>query len=85
MSIKTHAIINPSRPRAVGECDRCGFVFLRHQLAPQMRYAGSSVIDTGWRVCSACMDPLDPQEKTTITLPDGLPIPDPRPVKDPED
>jgi len=80
MSIKTLVRFSSTQPKAVGECDRCGHIYRRIDLSPQMRYAGASIIDTGLRVCSDCLDPLDPQEKLTIPLPDGLPIHDPRPI-----
>lgn len=81
MSIKTFVQFSSTQPKAVGECDRCGHIYRRIDLSPQMRYAGASIIDTGLRVCSDCLDPLDPQEKLTIPLPDGMPIHDPRPLK----
>ena len=80
MSIKTLVRFSSTQPKAVGECDRCGHIYRRIDLSPQMRYAGTAVIDTGLRVCEACMDPLDPQQKAIIPMPDGFSIRDPRPI-----
>jgi hypothetical protein len=79
MKPRGRAYVDSSNPKATAECDRCGFVFHRVGLQPQMRYAGVSIVDTGWRVCESCLDPLDPQQKPQVPGVDGLPIPDPRP------
>jgi len=80
MSVKTLVRFSSTRPKAVGECDRCGHIYRRIDLSPQMRYAGASIIDTGLMVCSDCLDPLDPQEKLILPVADGLPIYDPRQI-----
>ena len=80
MSVKTLVRFDPGRPKAVGECDRCGHIYRRIDLSKQLAYAGASVIDTGLRVCRDCLDPLDPQQKVKVPLPDGFPIYDPRPI-----
>lgn len=72
--------LNINRPRPAAMCDRCGGVFRRDLLFPQMKYAGMSIVDTGWRVCTECLDPLDPQARPIIPAPDGLPILNARPI-----
>lgn len=82
MSYRFHgrARINPSAPRAVGMCDRCGFVYSLSDLQPQMRYAGTRLIDTGLKVCPTCMLTPNPHTKTIVPPPDPLPVHDPRPL-----
>lgn len=82
MSYRFHgrARINPSAPRAVGQCDRCGFVYNLEDLKPQMRWAGTAQIDTGLHVCPTCMLIPNPQTRTIVPPPDPVPLKDTRPL-----
>lgn len=82
MSHRFHgrARINASAPRAVGMCDRCGFVHSLEDLKPQMEWAGTRIIDTGLKVCSVCMLDPSPAKKTTFVPPDPVPLTDTRPL-----
>lgn len=79
----THLTIDPKRPRAAGECDRCGFLYNRDALRMQMRYAGGRLVETGRLVCPECLDVPNPQlGGFTPLAPDPVPVRDPRPVRD---
>lgn len=77
---KGRARINPSSPRAVGMCDRCGFVWNLEDLKYQMRYAGTRLISTGLKVCPTCMLTPNPQTKTIVPPPDPVPLKETRPL-----
>lgn len=76
------AKVDPRSPRAQAECDRCGFWWNRSDLKVQMQWAGTQLIDLGFRVCRNCLDIPQEQFRTIILPPDPLPVPDPRPSKD---
>lgn len=68
------ARISTRHPRAMGECDRCGFWHNHADMVRQFQYAGNKLIDTGLLVGRDCLDkPLD--QLRSIILP-----PDPRPI-----
>lgn len=73
---------NRSDPRAIGECDRCGFVYFHNELRRQMLQTQSGMVWSGWLVCPKCMDRPNPQERVPRLKPDPVPIRHPRPVKD---
>lgn len=72
------ATIDPSNPRAVGVCDRCGFLYDLHTLRYQPNYAGPKLLTTRLRVCERCWDEPNPQMRTIRIPPDPWPVADPR-------
>ncbi len=72
------ATMDPSAPRAIGICDRCGFLYDLDELRYQLQWIGKAIQRYGnLRVCRDCYD--QPSEfLRAITIP-----PDPRPVADP--
>lgn len=75
-----YARIRPHSPRASAACDRCGCLFLLDDLAPQMEWSGSQLIDTGYRVCRQfCLDRPNQQNRSVILPPDPVPRRNPRP------
>lgn len=79
-SIYTHANTGDVRkPRALGTCDRCGFIYNRDRLRWQYDWSGLHEMNRGVLVCHKCMDTPQSQLKT-INIPiDPLPITNPRP------
>lgn len=75
----THASVDPRSPRALGTCDRCGFVYNHYQLAWQFQWQGPKLQNQRILVCPTCLD--EPQEniRTIIVPPDPIPIYNPRP------
>ena len=74
------ARISVRRPRAIGECDRCGFWKSLDDLRPQYQWGGNQLIDTGLLVCSdTCLDVPQPQFRSPILPPDPVPRVRPRP------
>jgi hypothetical protein len=68
------AEVDPSNPRAFGVCDRCGFLYNLVNLMFQYRFAGTATVNTNFRVCSRCLDPLNPQSMTRLLPPDPMPV-----------
>lgn len=77
--------IDPTNPTHTALCQRCGSPYNRYKLGVQTRWAGPVLIDTGFRVCPACMDAPNEQERTLILPPDPLPIFDALPNSTPMD
>lgn len=73
------AEVNPTSPRGVGSCDRCGFLYQLHRLQYQYQWAGTDLINLRLRVCPTCMDTPSEFLRTVIIPPDPLPLIDPRP------
>lgn len=73
------AEVNPSSPRGVGSCDRCGFLYQLNRLQYQHQWAGTDLINLRIRVCPTCMDAPSEFLRTIIIPPDPLPLIDPRP------
>jgi hypothetical protein len=68
------ARISVRRPRAIGECDRCGFWKSLDDLRPQYQWGGNQLIDTGLLVCSdTCLDIPQQQFRSPILPPDPRP------------
>ena len=67
------AIIDPDNPARTALCQRCGTLYNLVNLRPQMQWAGLGLIDTGFRVCSSCLDVPNPNERTLIIPPDPPP------------
>lgn len=79
-SVYTHAGIGDIRkPRPLGVCDKCGFVYNRDRLKWQYQWAGLKQRNTELLVCPSCMDAQQPQLRA-FTIPiDPPPILNPRP------
>lgn len=75
----SRATIDPSNPRAVGTCDRCGFWYNLDQLHYQHQWSGTQLINMRLRVCDICMDEPSMHLKTVILPPDPVPVHDARP------
>jgi hypothetical protein len=74
-----HAYTNPHAPRAQGVCDHCGFWFQLYKLTYVHQWQGTKLIYTRFRVCAACKDRPNPQQKARLAPPDPVPVYDPRP------
>ena len=73
------AHISMRRPKAIGECDRCGFWHNKVDMVKQQQWAGNSLIDTGLLVGIDCLDVPQDQYRTLILPPDPEPVTNPRP------
>lgn len=79
-SIYTHAGLGDIRkPRPLGACDRCGFIYNRDRLKWQFQWSGLTHRNTQMLVCPSCMDTLQPQLKAIKIPIDPLPVRNPRP------
>src|SRR5579859_5220661 len=67
------ARISVRRPRAIGECDRCGLWVTLDDLRPQYQWGGNQLIDTGVLVCGPCLDIPQQQFRSPILPPDPRP------------
>ena len=65
-------------PQAFAVCDRCGIWYNRVQLAWQMDWAGSSLINKRLLVCSPCYDIPAEQLRAIVIPADPVPIEQPR-------
>jgi hypothetical protein len=76
----THASVSADTPRALGTCDRCGFVYNRDRLAWQLDWRGPRMQNLRILVCPTCMDaPQQNGQRVIILPPDPVPIMNPRP------
>lgn len=73
------ASVSVRRPRAISECDRCGFWWNLDRLKQQMQWGGNNLIDTGLLVCPECYDKPFDQYRSPILPPDPFPRINPRP------
>lgn len=73
------ARISLRHPRALGECDRCGFIDNHDRLIRQRQWAGNTLRDVGLLVCGRCLDVPQDQYRTVILPPDPFPILNARP------
>jgi len=73
------ADIDPSAPRAIGVCDRCGLLYNLQALTYQAQWAGAQLINTQLRVCETCYDEPNEQLRTIRLPPDPPPVLDARP------
>lgn len=74
------AQISPSNPRALGICQRCGFMYNLAELDWQLDYEmGPRLFNLRLQVCPTCMD--EPQEsgRTIVLPPDPVPVSNPLP------
>lgn len=79
-SVYTHAALGDVRkPRPLGACDKCGFIYNRDRLKWQYEWSGLKQRNTEMLVCPTCMDAQQPQLRA-FTIPiDPVPILNPRP------
>lgn len=74
------ADVASSRPRALGVCDRCGFLFNHDKLMWQTDWRGPQVQNLRILVCEGCLDTHQQNGQRTIVLPaDPVPIMNARP------
>ncbi len=71
--------INVRKPKALGECDRCGFWHLHANMRRQFQWAGNTLRDTGLLVGLDCLDVPQQQLRSIILPADPLPIINARP------
>jgi hypothetical protein len=81
-NIQGRARTSRTSPKGKGECDRCGIWYQLDALRRQMQWSGSKLIDTGFLVCSHCLDTPQQQFRSIILPADPYPLPNPRPGKD---
>ncbi len=72
------AFADPTAPRAVGVCDRCGSWVQHYTLVYQYDYRGEDLANTGILVCQRCLDLPQEQLRPLKLPPDPLPIMDAR-------
>jgi hypothetical protein len=77
-----HARLSRRNPRAMGECDTCGFWYQLDDLARQFQWGGVALRDTGYLVCHRCLDVPQEQLRSIILPPDPYPRSNPRPSYD---
>lgn len=74
------ASIDPSNPRALGICDRCGAMYNHHQLKWLYDWRGTKLQNLRFLVCDSCYDQYQQNGQRTIILPpDPIPIMNARP------
>lgn len=79
MRIHGRAKINARSPRALGTCDRCGFLYNLNDLRYQFQWAGTQLQNLRRRVCESCYDIPQEQLRIIVIPPDPVPVYDPRP------
>jgi hypothetical protein len=73
------AKVNRRKPRAFGVCDRCGFLYNKHDLQWQYEWMGARTQNTNMLVCDRCLDDLQEQLRTVVLPADPTPLANPRP------
>lgn len=73
------ATVSQTNPRALGVCDKCGFLYNHNQLRWQYQWAGILLQNQRRLVCEPCHDIPQEQLRTVILPPDPVPIFNPRP------
>ena len=74
------AIIDPSSPKALGICDRCGFRYQHQDLRWQYDWRGPKLQNLRFLVCQSCIDKPQMNGQRTIILPqDPVPVMNARP------
>lgn len=73
------AEINARSPRALGVCERCGFLYNHDQLRWQYEWRGISLQNIRILVCETCQDKPQDQLRVIILPPDPVPILNARP------
>lgn len=82
MSMRPHGLasIDARAPRALGVCDRCGFLYNHDQLRWQFDYKfGSRLFNLRLLVCRTCYDIPQESGRTIVLPPDPIPIRNARP------
>lgn len=80
MRVHGRAKIDPANPRALGVCERCGFLYNHENLKWQMDWRGPKIQNLRILICSDCYDKPQPNGQQTILLPaDPLPVQNARP------
>jgi hypothetical protein len=76
MSTRAHgrAQVSPSKPKAFGVCDRCGFLYNLRDLSFQFDYAGIGLLNYRILVCEPCYDTPQQQKRPVILPADPLPV-----------
>lgn len=74
--------IDFDKPKALGLCDRSGFLFLHEDLRKQYAYRGRDLVWTGEMVYKDYLDKPNAQGLTPILNPNLLPCENPRPDSD---
>ena len=72
--------VNRLSPSAAAVCDRGGEVVPHSVLRKEMRWAGKSLVWTGFLCCPQHLDPPHPQDYVLTLPPDPVPIENPRPL-----
>jgi hypothetical protein len=74
------AQISARAPRALGVCDRCGFLYNHDELQWQYDWQqGPRLFNLRILVCKPCLDIPQESGRTIVLPPDPVPIADPRP------
>lgn len=74
------ARVNPTGPKALAACDRCGFLYNHASLSPQYEWRGPVLKWVGILVCTVtCLDKPFQFWRPVILGPDPLPIMNARP------
>jgi hypothetical protein len=74
------AQISARAPRALGVCDRCGFLYNHDELQWQWDWLqGPRLFNLRILVCRTCLDIPQESGRTIVLPPDPVPIADPRP------
>ena len=68
------------KPRPVGICDRCCFMYYLDDLTWQFQWSGTALVNQRILVCCKCLDKPSEFLKTVIIGPEPAPIPNARPT-----
>jgi hypothetical protein len=67
------ALIDSEYPQRTAICERCGTLHNLINLSPQYRWSGFRLVNTGYLVCSQCLDEPIQQEQTVVITADPPP------------
>ena len=76
-----NATIDQTNPRALGVCDRCGFLYNLYDLGKQQQWAGPKLQTYSILVCKGCTDKPQQQLRTIILPQDPVPVKNARPER----
>jgi hypothetical protein len=80
MRMHGRAQVSARAPRALGICDRCGFMYNLDQLQWQFDWLqGPRLFNLRIRVCRTCLDVPQESGRTIVLPPDPVPVAYPRP------
>ncbi len=68
------ATVDPTRPRAFGTCQRCGWIDNLYKFRWQYEWAGTKLQNLRFLVCDVCYDKPQEQLRTIVLPPDPPPI-----------